>query len=143
VTKFDDIAWPQIESRPVPQGQFADHYGLAKSGRPASFSELEQMLRGGKDFTLAWCMLLDEFYLFRRVEFFAAPPSTYFDPRTRAWFAGVVEYLCHRFGLPVPCWVQQPEYFLPEPWVRSHSDTGEPEFRRRNILYNPRNLIRL
>ncbi len=143
MTKFDDMAWAQIHARPVPKGVLAEHYGLKISGRPASFPELEQMIQQKDDFVLAFCMFLDEFYLFRRAEFFATEPTVFFDAKTRAWLAGVVEYLCHRFGLAVPEWVEKPEFFLSTPWKKSHDDTGEPEFKRRNVFYNPRHLTRL
>jgi hypothetical protein len=143
MTTFDDMAWHQILTRPVPSGKLANHYGLAHSGRPASFTELEQVLRAGADFTSAWCNFLDEFYLYRRPEFFEAEPSLSFDAKTRAWFAGVVEYLCGRFGLPVPQWTGKPDYFLHEYWRKSHDDVCNPAFARRNIGYNPRHLIRL
>jgi hypothetical protein len=143
VTRYDKLAWEIIESRPIPQGELAEHFGLAKSGRAASFLEVEQAIRDGSDFHIEFPQFLDEFYLFKRAEFFADEPRDYFDRRTRAWFAGVVEYLCRRFKLAVPNWIEKPEYFLPQPWHKSHDDTGEPEFRRRNIGYNPRHLIRL
>lgn len=143
MTKFDDIAWKQIHARTVPTGRFAHHFGVALSGRPAFFAELERTVRENGDSTLAFYMFLDEFHLFRRAKFFADEPSDYFDRNTRAWFVGVVEYLCRRFKLAVPSWIEKPEYFLPQSWRKSHNDTREPEFRRRNIGYNLRHLIRL
>lgn len=143
MTKFDDMAWKQLHARPAPTGTWADHKGLAKSGRPKNFAELEILLRRCDDWEVAFPSFLDEFYLFSDAEFFALEPTDYFDRKTRVWFAGIAEYLCHRFGLAVPEWVENSDYFLPEPWRKSHDDTGELEFRRRNVLYNPRHLIRL
>ena len=57
--------------------------------------------------------------------------------------AGEAVYLCHRFGLPVPEWTEKPEYFLREAWNKSWDDSGEPEFKSRNVLFNSRHLIRL
>lgn len=37
-------------------------------------------------------------------------------PRRRALLAGVAEYLSERYGLPVPEWVKEPEYFLDDMW---------------------------
>ena len=143
MTKYDNTAWKQIRSRPVPTGDLANHFGLALSGRPSSFVELENVQRETGNFELALSEFLNEFYLFRKECFFVEEPSDYFDANTRAWFAGVVEYLCHRFELIVPSWTEKPEYFLPQPIRKSYDDSGDPEFRRRNILYSPRHLIRL
>jgi hypothetical protein len=53
--------------------------------------------------------------------------------------SGMAEYLCHRVTSPVPEWTDKPDCFLSEPCRKS----WEPEFRRRNISYNPRHMIRL
>jgi hypothetical protein len=142
MTKFDDIAWKTIHSRSVPKPEFANYKGLEISGRPKNYAELEIAVKES-DMQLALSDFLHEFFLFRTPDFFEIEPSDYFSTRDRAWLAGVAEYLCHRFGLAVPEWVEKPEYFLAEPWCKSHDDTGEPEFGRRNVLYSPRHLIRL
>lgn len=138
--RFDKMAWDIIHNRKPPR--WPERKGLAHSGRACNFAELEQELRNGGDFQIEFPQFLDEFYLHRTADFFAVEPSDYFDIRTRAFFAGVTEYLCHRFNLPVPVWVERPDYFLSEYWKKCR-DTGEPEFARRNIGYDPRNLIRL
>jgi hypothetical protein len=138
---YDDLGWTSIINR---RPTLPEHKGLAVSGRPKNFAELEQLVRSDtKDFTLAWGMFLDEFYLFKTADFFAIEPTNFFPPQTRAFFAGVVEYLGHRLGVEVPGWVEKPEYFLPEYWKRT-GDSGDIEFRRRNIGYDPHhNLTRL
>lgn len=138
--KFDKLAWDIIHSMPPPS--MPGHKGLEMSGRPKDFAEVEALLSGGEDFRIAFPMFLDEFYCFKTPDFFAVEPSDFFDRQTRAWLAGIAEYLCHRFGLPVPEWTEKPEYFLPEFWKKT-DDSGDPEFRRRNVGYNPRHLIRL
>ena len=70
--------------------------------------------------------------------------------------AGAAEYLCTDFGLPVPGWVSEPAYTMPELWEPEEWMYPEdPEFRerrrlkahpvflKRNVLYDPRNLIAL
>ncbi len=138
--KFDKVAWSIIEQMPPPS--MPGHKGLALSGRPKDFAELESLVSDGENFDIAVALFLDEFYCFKTEDFLAAEPTDFFDARTRAWLAGVAEYLSHRFRLPVPTWVGKPEYFLPEFWKKS-DDSGEQEFRQRNIGYNPRHLIRL
>ena len=140
VKKFDDMAWESIRNR---RPSNREHKGLDRSGRPKNFAELEQMIRSGTEAQIAFLEFLDEFYLFKEPEFFTKEPSTYFTNETRVFLAGVVEFLGQRLGVAVPNWVGQPEYFLAEPLKMSHDDTGEPEFKRRNILYNPRHLLRL
>jgi hypothetical protein len=129
--------------------------GLAASGRPANYVELAR-LSERRDPELAWSEFLHEFFHYRQASFFAAPPPHYFSPQRRALLAGVAEYLCQRYGLPVPEWVNEPEFFLPEiwdPWEDICPDMEEtrpgriertPEaFRKRNVVYEDRNLITL
>lgn len=101
------------------------------------------MMEQGGNWELVILDFLQEFNFKRTADFFDKEPGEWFPCEMRAWFAGMAEYLCHRFNLPVPEWTDKSEYFLPEPWGKSQDDTGEPEFRRRNIGYNPRHLIRL
>jgi len=103
---------------------------------------------------------LHNFYIYRSESFFALPPPSTFTPEHRAWLAGVAEYLSLRFGLPVPAWTEEPEYFLHFEWdfasetfvwagmivdmtefraerrVRSHE-----AFLNRGVIYEPRALI--
>ena len=70
----------------------------------------------------------------------------------------VAEFLSHEFKLQVPTWTERPRYFLDEEWdwaddgempqalrdrLPARRDRATPEFRRRNIVYEGRNLIRL
>jgi hypothetical protein len=140
MNRFDNLAWEQIHKRP---GSKSSNRGLKRSGRPCNFAEVQELLQAGEDFRIAFPMFLDEFFLFKTADFLDSEPTDYFDVATKAWLAGVVEYLAHRFALEVPEWAEKPEYFLSEQWKMSHDDAGEPEFRRRNVQYNPRHLIRL
>lgn len=116
---------------------------MEKSGRPKNYEEVSQRMQQGGDWEVVIFDFLREFNYFRTADFFEKEPSDWFSCEMRAWFAGMAEYLCHRFKLPVPGWTEKAEYFLPEPWEKSYDDTGESEFRRRNIGYNPRHLTRL
>ena len=139
MTEFDELVWRSIhEVTPHP----SDDRGQEKKGRPTNYEEVSAMMEQGGNWELVISGFLHEFNFSRTKDFFEKEPSQWFSCEMRAWFAGMAEFLCHRFSLPVPEWTEKPEYFLPEPWGKSQDDTGEPEFRRRNIGYNPRHLIR-
>jgi hypothetical protein len=137
--RIDEIAWLSIHERaPHP----SDQKGLEKSGRPKNYEEVSRLMEQGGDWKLVISDFLHEFYCLQTADFFEQEPGKWFSCEMRALLAGVAEYLCHHFELPVPEWTEKPEYFLPEPWKKSNDDTATPEFRRRNIGYNPRHLIR-
>ncbi len=140
MARFDELAWRSIHERTP---HLSDHKGVEKSGRPKNYEEVSRLMEQGGEWKLVIFEFLHEFNFFRTADFFEKEPGDWFSREMRAWLAGVAEYLCHQFKLPVPEWTEKPEYFLPEPWRKSRDDTGEPEFRRRNIGYNPRHLIRL
>lgn len=140
VEKYDRMAWKSILNR---RSTMPGHKGLKISGRPQNFAELEEMIRSGRDPVLAFAEYLDELYLHKTADFFEVEPATFFDAKTRAFYAGLVEYLGHRLGIAVPPWVEKPEFFLPHPYRKSQDDTAEPEFRRRNVLFNPRHILRV
>jgi hypothetical protein len=158
--KFDKMAWEAIFRRRRPPA--GSNKGLARSGRSADYQELEV---AAKELGLqhAFLEFLDEFYDYRTADFFEKEPSQFFSPTYRAFLAGVAEFFCHQFSLTVPEWTEKPEYFLPEEYDRKadllrdligdterddsylpdlRAKTAE-EFRRRNILYEARGLIRL
>ena len=140
MARFDEVAWRSIHERtPHP----SDHKGVEKSGRPKNYEAVSRLIEQGGDWEPVISDFLHQFYFSRTADSFEKEPGDWFSREARAWLAGVAEYLCHRFNLPVPEWTEKPEYFLPEPWEESRADTGECEFRRRNIGYNPRHLIRL
>ncbi len=152
----DAVAWKAIHTRNAPR---EEERGLKVSGRPANYVELAEAVRAGQDRSFAFAHFLDEFYLFRQPSFFALEPPEEFPAKYRAFLAAVAEYLSHEFYLPVPEWSEKPEYFLAEEWdwvadaedfpellrkrIDRRRERATPEFRRRNILYEGRNLIRL
>jgi hypothetical protein len=62
-----------------------------------NFAELEQVLRCGVNDGYAFSEFLDEFYCYRQAAFFVQPPSDYFNPKQRAFFAALAEYMSNRF----------------------------------------------
>jgi hypothetical protein len=70
--------------------------------------------------------------------------------------AGTAEFLSKEFGLPVPAWVDEPEFLLPDLWeldgwmlpddpaaIERRKAKAEPCFLRRNVLLERRDLITL
>ena|ERR1035437_4028429 len=148
-------AWATIDQ--LPQSSF-DRAGLAISGRPKSFPELEEQLRMGIDFDCALSMFLHEFYQHRDPRFFEEHPSQQLSDINRAALAGATEWLCHRFGYEVPAWTEAPEYFLEQErnWFEDmfdqdflvshreyHLGRSAQEFTRRNLLFPVLGLCRI
>lgn len=151
VKKYDDIAWEYLLEREIfPDDTFG----------PQSFMDVEHYLRQGEPYTLVFPSFLDAFYRTRNPRLFSTEPSTYFSPCQRAFFAGVVEFLTKKFGLETPAWVEKAEFFLKkacdpsdDSWQESGAECPTPlaerlaaathEFRRRNVVFQARSLIRL
>lgn len=83
-------------------------------------------------------------------------PPTWLSPRLQTLLAASAEFLSVEFGLPVPEWVHEPRYTLPEPWDPWEDicpDVAEfreervakahPIFLRHGVVYESRTLIRL
>jgi hypothetical protein len=145
--EVDRTVWATIDQLSQSSVQSA---GLAKSGRPKSFQELEEQPRMGVDFDCALSMFLHEFYQHRDPSFFGEPPSQQLSDINRAALAGTAKYLCHRFGYDVPAWTEAPDYFLEceRNWFEEmlsrdflvehreyHMKRSAPEFIRRNLLF--------
>lgn len=117
------------------------------------------MVEREQDYGNPFDHFMDEFYLFRGASFFAEEPPNSFATRRRAFLAAVAEFLSQEFGLLVPPWTEKPKYFLAEEWdwieecpgfneklrsrISRRRESATRAFRRRNILYEGRNLIRL
>lgn len=82
----------------------------------------------------------------RRVELIAEPLPAYdrqssYQHRWAVFCAASVDWFCHKYAVPCPEWVHNPEYRLAEPWffythepTRSWLLRSTPEaFTRRNI----------
>jgi hypothetical protein len=145
-----------IHARPIPKDLTR---GLAANNTPANFVELAAAVVSGTSYGYACAHFLDEFYFYRQAFFFDEEPPTSFDTHRRAFLAAVAEFLSQEFGLPMPAWTEKREYFLTEEWDFAETQPGfndelraridrrrasaTPAFKRRNILYEGRNLIRL
>lgn len=149
---LDQIAWEVMDRT---AGRTTPPVGLAASGRPANYAELAELVEH-KDYEFAWSEFLHEFFRYKQPGFFAVPPPRSFSPQRRALLAGVAEYLSERYRLPVPEWVHEAQYTLPEiwdPWEdicpdlekfrQSRIDRTPEAFLKRNVVYEARNLITL
>ena len=154
--ELDQLGWHIIDSQPQTPFESA---GLANSGLPRSFPELEiKMQMRGSDFDCALSSFLHEFYQHRDQRFFVDPPSQQLEPINRTALAGIAEYLSNRFHYPIPEWTRAPEFHLPEEhdWFESqfdkeflatirdfHVKDSAPEFMRRNLIFSARGLIHI
>ena len=98
MTEFDELAWRSIHE-PTPHP--SDHKGLEQGGRPKNYEEVARLMEQGGDWELVIADFLHEFNFFRTADFFEKEPGEWFSCEMRAWFAGMTEYLSHRFRLPV------------------------------------------
>jgi len=82
----------------------------------------------------------------RRLELITDPvvmpqlPSTD-ELRWAVFCAASVEWLCERYAVPCPVWVNNPTYYLPEPWFDSVG-AHKPEVRQRLIEQTPEPFTR-
>ena len=101
------------------------------------------------------------FFQWKDAGSFSVPPPPGLGKEWCAVLAGAAEYLSHRYGLPVPDWTEEPQFFLtgrwefiplvdvwvPWPYFKSR-DEGQwervpEEFRRQGLFFEARNLIAL
>lgn len=113
--ELDHIAWQTIHTASAIGNR--QPAGYAATGRPSNFIELAQMM-ADRDEEMAWSEFLHEFYRFRTPSFFAERPPESLSPQWKALLAGTAEFLSKEFGLPVPEWVNDPQYTLPVQWDR-------------------------
>jgi hypothetical protein len=156
--RLDAIAWQTIRDRKRPE---RPPRGIDNGGRARNFTEVETLVHQGLCFEDAFESWLREMYLYRLESFFAVPPSFFFNPYQRAWMAGATEALVNKLGLPIPQWVNCPEFFLDaiydweceamgiffSPDLADMLDVrlerSDPEFRRRRVIAHVRDLIRV
>ena len=95
---------------------------------------------------------------------FAVPPPSGFGLESCALYAATAEYLCRRYGLPVPAWTEETQFFLEGRWEPLPNFEPEMEgvwvpfplfgtertwertpgeFRRRGLVFEARKLIAL
>jgi hypothetical protein len=144
-------AWDAIHNRPYLLGSPA---GFAVNRRPANFQELANAQNSGVDWEIAWNEFFREFFRYRSPAFFQVEPPGTFSPGNRALLAGVAEFLCEEFGLPVPVWVHYPVYTLPKLWdpasdyvsdAHLHQEEraarSHPTFLKHNVIFESRWLL--
>lgn len=147
--ELDKQAWAVLAERTPFTGK---PEGFERSGRPANFAELAVAIEEYGSYSHAWSEFLHEFYRYKIPDFFAVEPPAHFSPGRRALLAAVAEALCTRFGLPVPAWVQKPEYTLAEPWdpnaefypgmsIEERMSYASPVFQKHNVVFKERSLI--
>lgn len=121
---------------------------------PPTIKELSTKLLDGESARLCLAEFVDDFLSADRAErirLTAEKPQSVADPKINAYMAAAVEHLCFQHGVPVPAWVNEPEYFLPVPWfplnyqnIRAIVLAESPvPFRRRNIFVDSTVLQRV
>ena len=159
---MDQLCWDTIDSH-VPAPRPSNH----RSRRPSNYAQLEKAAFSCKQwpdeedhfpwewpgFEHAWSDFLHEFFFWRLADFFAAPPPKSFPAEYQAVLAGTAEFLCERYDLDLPAWIDDPRYTLPalfEFWPCLPAETkfrrvqrSAPAFLKRNLVFDPRNLITL
>ncbi len=113
---------------------------------------------GGRAPWVALGNFMEDFFWHRakryRAKLLAEPIQEPAEPTTEqrqwaAFCAASVEYLCQKYDLPCPAWVNNPSYVLAEPWyhspfaykphVRASLQEESPEaFAKRNIFCSNR-----
>jgi hypothetical protein len=144
-TREDQLAWEFIHSRP----RLA--ISQARGYRALDYLQLGEKLAARVQFEIAWGDFLHAFYDFKDASFFAYPPPASLSPGWQAILAGAAEWLSQEFELPRPEWVDDPKFTLPTPWdpwgLTDDFDAGlseiEEPFRKRNVLFQGRDLIAL
>lgn len=144
-TRLDQIAWKTIHDRPKMV------LANAKGFRSLNYRQMGEKLAAGAEFELVWSDFLHAFFDYKDPLFFAHPPPNSLSPGWQAILAGAAEWLCEEFDLAKPDWLADPRYTLPSPWdpwyLCQDFDTAlaevEKPFRKRNVVFEARNLIAL
>jgi hypothetical protein len=149
----DQVAWETIHASKTHPGPPA---GLAVSLRPANYRELGELIASSGDQEHAWSEFLHEFFRYKTASFFAEPSPKILSAEWQALLAGVAEWLSIEFGLPLPQWINEAQYYLPEIWdsLEYWLPDAEPYreermarthevFLKRNVIFETRSLITL
>jgi hypothetical protein len=160
--RSDRICWEIIDSH-VPKTRPLGH----RTSRPSNYAELEVAAFAYKlwpseldhmpwtwpGFEYAWSNFLHEFFYWRLADFFFEPPPQSFPGEYQALLAGAAEYLCGRYDLDLPEWIDDPSFTMTtlyEFWPSLNQtrrfrrvQRAAPEFLRRNLVFQARDLITL
>ncbi|MDF2927315.1 MAG: hypothetical protein K0R57_6229 [Paenibacillaceae bacterium] len=107
---------------------------------------LKHSLNEGRDFSFAWRIFLDQFYIAdkkQRASLIESAPSCLEDSRHLAYCAAGIHMLCRTLGQPMPTWVTNTSFILEEPYFPGATTDllrlvclieSPPEFKMRNIF---------
>ena len=162
---MDRIAWETID-RSLPALPREDY----RSRRPSNFADMWEALETSVPhpdeglplpgtwpaFEHVFADFLHEFYGLRRASCFSVAPPDGFGTERCALLAGVAEYLCRRYDLDLPGWIDDSRFCLHALWDPLEDicpdlrltryrrcQMSEPEFLRRNVVFEARNLVTL
>jgi hypothetical protein len=154
--ELDAIAWRTLDDH-VASGSRPEGRRGGMVHNYQQLGEVAQLV----DFPHAWSEFLHGFFHWKDAGAFALAPPETLGREQCAMLAGAAEYLCHRYGFPVPSWTEEPQFFLsgrfeflplvdlwvPWPWFESRGESDweriPEEFRRRGLYFEARNLITL
>lgn len=160
---MDQLCWEILDSK-----LRDSHTSENTPKRPANYTELEWAIMGYLSspsetdlpwgwpaFEHSWANFLDEFFERLSADFFAARPPVSFPQKYQALLAGAADYLCTRYDLDLPDWIDDEQYCLSclcdwtldLPELRStrfrRCQRADPVFLKRNLIFEARGLIRL
>ena len=138
-------------SRPA---NYAELWEATQAFVPRYAADLDPIPGTWPAFEYAWSNFLHEFFLWRLADFFAVPPPEELGLERCVMLAGAAEYLCSRYNLEAPDWIDDSRYVLPAlrdywadvlPVSRDHlfrrCQRAEPEFLKRNLVFEALSLI--
>jgi hypothetical protein len=116
---------------------------------------LKKELSEGREFSFAWRIFLDQFYISsaeQRLALIQFAPTCLKDHRHLAYSAAGVHKLCREHELSIPSWVRDGSFILDEPYFPGATTDllrlvclveSPPEFKMRNIFTTENVLSRI
>jgi hypothetical protein len=143
--EMDALCWRTMHDRPVPK---------TEPTAPCNYADLGMAMLRGDEWEDAFYSFNCNFARHRTASFFEFPPPDWIEREYQAFLAGVAEFYSVEFNLPIPDWVNDPKYILPEPWepwgwmlspdvgaIERRIAKAHPCFIARNVVYEARGLI--
>ncbi|TCK72843.1 alpha/beta hydrolase [Acidipila rosea] len=149
----DEIVWKSMAEAPQTTRNWRETPWSGE--RPQTFGEMGDVIKAGKDWEYAWSNWGHEFISRKDPRCLEEEPPLWFSKERRAMLAGVAEFFSHLYRLPMPSWIEKPEYFLLEPEyftiLMPDSEVGlyrmrartPKEMLRRNVIFEARNMTLL
>lgn len=110
--ELDAIVWKTMADAPRSKGPWR---ASPWAGRwPQTFAEIGRAMQAGCDWEDAWSGWGHGFVFTKDPRCLAQEPPSWFRPGRRAMLAGAAEFFAKLYDLPIPGWVEKPEYFLAE-----------------------------